>query len=246
MEFASFGVIARVCVGVVTLLCSDAEIVDKLKIYTHPHPHPHPHSHTHLSSLGPDWAWSGGFRLSEIVHFALKLINKRSGEMALIGVEVQLTGATYFVSFSPLPPEKVPYRLENRSSVPVEFRQKKTPDTRTPSELIRLSAYSSIPYAWEEPNNLHRLLVFAPQYNLKKDLNLDKIKSYFWLRGSSRQAGAWVEQKVAVRLVRELTERPPYPDEACLALRVKGTTWKAVTVIVQCSGWSRVHWNARV
>uniref|UniRef100_A0A1I8IH62 UBA domain-containing protein n=1 Tax=Macrostomum lignano TaxID=282301 RepID=A0A1I8IH62_9PLAT len=99
-------------------------------------------------------AWSGGFRIDEVASFHVLLRSAAAGGAHLatraphfLRVEVTVHRSTFHVIFSDIDNLPLPYRIDNRSRVPVTYRQ-----TQAGAELrsvVRPGA--SAPYALDEP-----------------------------------------------------------------------------------------------
>ena len=89
--------------------------IPKDKAYPYHFPQRRKPAHVRIS-LGVGWGWSGAFSLSEIGNLTVNIapITETSlMKTELIGVEIQLKGATFWIQFSDVGVDQVPFFFPN-------------------------------------------------------------------------------------------------------------------------------------
>ena len=113
-----------------------------------------PHLCIRLNSAG--WDWSGGFEISELGNFCIKMRNKETDKYYLARVRIRIENATTLIAISSENREYPDYQIVNQTSTNVDIRQIKCKavDTIKPGETV--------PYSWDEPLRPHILLLSFP------------------------------------------------------------------------------------
>jgi vacuolar protein sorting-associated protein 13D len=93
--------------------------------------------------------WSGGFQIDCVNVFHINMRDE-NGQCLILRVQIIERHGTYFVVFMDSDQMPAPFRISNRSDVPVQFYQ-----TDIREELLYLRTvirpYQSMDYAWDEP-----------------------------------------------------------------------------------------------
>ncbi|CAN6484627.1 unnamed protein product [Victoria cruziana] len=158
------------------------------------------HSHLHLSDATrdllvlirfdePGWQWSGGFLPDQLGDTLVKMHNYITGAFTMVRVEVQnadvsfkdeeIVGSsaggsgTYLILLSDDNTGFMPYRIDNFSVDRLRIYQQNCEHF----ESI-VHPYTSCSYAWDEPQNPHRLIVEVPGECFIGAYNIDDVKEY--------------------------------------------------------------------
>jgi vacuolar protein sorting-associated protein 13D len=92
--------------------------------------------------------WSGGFQIDTVDAFHINMRNE-NGQCLILRVQIIERNSTYFVVFMDSNKMPAPFRLCNRSDIPIQFYQT---DTREEFSYLRTSIepHQSIDYTWDE------------------------------------------------------------------------------------------------
>ncbi|CAF3844146.1 unnamed protein product [Rotaria sordida] len=93
--------------------------------------------------------WSGGFQIDSIDAFHINM-RYENGQCLILRVQVIERNGTYFVVFMDSNQMPVPFRIYNRSDVPIQFYQTETREDLSHLRTI-IQPHQSIDYAWDEP-----------------------------------------------------------------------------------------------
>ncbi|KAG9141648.1 hypothetical protein Leryth_015341 [Lithospermum erythrorhizon] len=137
----------------------------------------------------PGWQWSGCFLPDHLGDTQIKMRNFISGAVILIRIEVQSadmsfkeekivgrpTGdsGTHLILVSIDDTGFMPYRIDNFSKERIRVCQQRCESFET-----LVNAYTSCPYAWDEPCNPHRLIVEVPGERVVGSYALDDVKDF--------------------------------------------------------------------
>ncbi|UJR20376.1 hypothetical protein I4U23_023508 [Adineta vaga] len=93
--------------------------------------------------------WSGGFPIDSTDAFHINMRNENN-QCFILRVQVIERNETYFVVFMDANRLPAPFRISNRSNIPIQFYQT---DIRPDSThlITMISPYQSVDYAWDEP-----------------------------------------------------------------------------------------------
>ncbi|PFH54473.1 hypothetical protein AMATHDRAFT_72271 [Amanita thiersii Skay4041] len=97
--------------------------------------------------------WSSPFDIEAIgaVHFRLR--SQETSQMHLIRADIQINGATIFITISPSN-DQWPFKIENESDYPIKIRQTADSDetsARDSEHSYTIERHSSLYYAWDHP-----------------------------------------------------------------------------------------------
>ena len=93
--------------------------------------------------------WSGGFSIDSINAFHINM-RYENGQCLILYVQVTKRNSTYFVVFEDSDRMPIPFRIRNRSDVPIEFYQNETKEDLTFLRSVILPDHS-FDYALDEP-----------------------------------------------------------------------------------------------
>eukprot|EP00873_Tetraselmis_striata_P001703 jgi/Tetstr1/421967/TSEL_012866.t1 len=119
----------------------------------------------------PSWDWSRGFDVDSPGDTFIKLRQQVRGETLLVGVDVSASSTGCWVAtLSNDAAGFAPYRLDNCTSYTLQCRQR---SSTARADVLR--PYCSLPFAWDEPNDKHDLVVELPDGRTLSTLNLDTV-----------------------------------------------------------------------
>ena len=124
-------------------------------------------------SLGTEYNWSAAFSLSNVWNFAVWITAQHPFNAEMIGVEIQLKGATFWIWFYDVEEDICPYCIENCIPYDMTISQKLSDDKVFPRNL---PSHSILLFTWDEPLQYHCIIVAVANTKTKREFGLDKIK----------------------------------------------------------------------
>jgi vacuolar protein sorting-associated protein 13A/C len=173
--------------------------------------------------------WSGGFSISDIGRFCLRVpsaIGAAADLSEFLWTEVTMSSATLVVSFSPCPKDRPAYRIENRTQQPAVICQVEI------GSPITVPPGASVPYAWDEPTRPKRKLLVtmlgqSAAVQFPKNVNLDKIGSRYSVSiAPPASIGACVrlDGRVKVLVLEPVSDDSPAPSTTPLPIQEVAAT----------------------
>lgn len=117
------------------------------------------------------WMWSGGLRMDVPGDTIIKLRHRVREETKLIQLDVNLqSNGVLLAILTHQESGFAPYRLDNFTSEKVHVRQK---GKGNQEDILR--PYASMPYAWDEPSGIHKVVLETPGRKLIGNFHLDAV-----------------------------------------------------------------------
>lgn len=119
------------------------------------------------------WLWSGGISLESPGDMFVKVRHRHREETMLLQVDVSMSRSGVLMGrLSHQTDGFAPYRLDNCTNEKFHVRQE---GCREQEDVLR--PYSSIPYAWDEPAGIHKVVLELSGHRLVGTLKLDQVGS---------------------------------------------------------------------
>ena len=123
------------------------------------------------------WEWSGGFEISELCSFSLKMRNSKDSALYYLArVRVKIDNASTLVIVSPENNEFPGYKIENQTTKLMKIHQVHS----TFTDIIQPK--SNIPYAWDKPMAPHKIVISFDGHDEQLEVDLDRLKTYVPIR----------------------------------------------------------------
>ena len=117
------------------------------------------------------WMWSGGLKIDAPGDTMIKLRHRVREETLLIQMDVELrANGVLYATLMHQPSGFAPYRLDNFTSDKIYARQC---GSGNQEDILR--PYSSMPYAWDQPTGMHKVILEGPGRTSIGQFELDRV-----------------------------------------------------------------------
>ena len=117
------------------------------------------------------WMWSGGLKIDAPGDTMIKLRHRVREETLLIQMDVGLrANGVLYATLMHQPSGFAPYRLDNFTSDKIYARQC---GSGNQEDILR--PYSSMPYAWDQPTGMHKVILEGPGRTFIGQFELDRV-----------------------------------------------------------------------
>ncbi|KAN0042732.1 hypothetical protein ACTA71_012655 [Dictyostelium dimigraforme] len=122
-----------------------------------------------------EWRWSGGFFVDSISDYIVKSRNteRPDHDSLLFHVNIKEKQGTHFIRIPLSSKESPPYIIENDTQFKISFYQRDSPEN-----IDYIEPKEKLCYGWDEPSAEYILSVSIEGKQLKKRINVNKIKGY--------------------------------------------------------------------